>query len=211
MLLALDTSTPLVSVALYDDGRVLHSATSERPMQHGELLAPMINDALVGVGAVRQDITVIAVGVGPGPFTGLRVGVVTARTLGLVLDVPVHGVCSLDVLAVGAVEAGIVEPLVATIDARRKELFWASYDALGRRLDGPCVNRPAMVPAAGLVVGAGPVLYPDLFSRTGGPTGPDAATLAAVVAQERAELVAPEPVYLRRPDAVVPGPPKKVS
>lgn len=180
-------------------------------MQHGELLAPMINDALARVGAVRQDVAAVAVGVGPGPFTGLRVGVVTARTLGLALGIPVYGVCSLDVLAARAVDAGVTEPFVATIDARRKELFWASYDEAGGRLDGPFVDRPAVVDAAGLVVGAGPVLYPEQFSRGAGPTAPDAATLALVVAEERAELVDPEPVYLRRPDAAVPGPPKRVS
>jgi tRNA threonylcarbamoyladenosine biosynthesis protein TsaB len=215
VLLALDTSTPLVSVALLDGDRIVDEATSDRPMQHGELLAPMISDALGRVGAIRQDVTAVAVGIGPGPFTGLRVGVVTARTLGLALGIPVYGVCSLDVLAVRAVDAGLGEPFLATLDARRKELFWASYDEDGRRLDGPSVDRPADL-AAGLsadrlVVGAGPVLYPDAFARAGGPATPDAATLALVVAEERAELVDPEPIYLRRPDAVIPGPPKRVS
>jgi tRNA A37 threonylcarbamoyladenosine modification protein TsaB len=113
------------------------------------------------------------------------------------------------------VDAGVAEPFLATLDARRKELFWAAYDEEGRRVDGPHVDRPAAVlernPDGVLVVGAGPVLHPDLFLRSAGPTGPSAATLALVVAEERAELVDPEPVYLRRPDAVAPGPPKKVS
>jgi tRNA threonylcarbamoyl adenosine modification protein YeaZ len=211
VLLAIDTSTALVSVALHDGDRVVAAATSERPMQHGELLAPMISDALAGVGAVRLDVTAVAVGVGPGPFTGLRVGVVTARTLGLALGIPVYGVSSLDVLAVRAVDEGVAEPFVATLDARRKELFWAAYDEEGVLLDGPFVEKPAALTTTGLVVGAGPVLYPDAFPRVGGPQAPDAATLARVVADERAELVDPEPVYLRRPDAVIPGPPKKVS
>ena len=211
MLLALDTSTPLVSVALHDGERVVVSATSARPMQHGERLAPMISDALAEVGAIRQDVTAVAVGIGPGPFTGLRVGVMTARTLGLALGIPVYGVSSLDVLAVRAVDEGVTEPFVATLDARRKELFWAAYDEEGTRLDGPFVDRPDAVPATGLVLGAGPVLYPDAFRRAAGPAAPDAATLARAVVDERAELVDPEPVYLRRPDAVVPGPPKKVS
>ncbi len=208
MLLALDTSTPLVSVALHDDGQVIHAATSEQPMKHGEQLAPMIAAALERVGAIRQDVTAVAAGVGPGPFTGLRVGLVTARTLGLALGIPVYGACSLDVLAVRAVDLGVAEPFLATIDARRKELFWASYDEEGRRLDGPRVDRPTELPEL-LVVGAGPVLYD--FARTAGPEGPDAATLALAVAEERLELLDPEPIYLRRPDAVVPGPPKKVS
>ena len=210
MLLALDTSTPLVSVALYDDG-LLDVSTSERPMQHGERLAPMISEALQRVDAVRQDVTAVAAGVGPGPFTGLRVGLVTARTLGLALGIPVYGVCSLDVLAVQAVDEGAAEPFLATLDARRKELFWAGYDALGNRLDGPHVGRPDALPAGELVVGAAGALYGSVFGRVAGPEAPSAATLAVVVAEERAELLDPEPIYLRRPDAAVPGPPKKVS
>jgi tRNA threonylcarbamoyladenosine biosynthesis protein TsaB len=214
VLLALDTSTPLVSVALYD-GAVLDAATSDRPLQHGEQLAPMVSAALERVGAVRQDVTAVAAGVGPGPYTGLRVGLVTARTLGLALGIPVYGVCSLDVLAVEAVDAGADGPLVATLDARRKELFWAEYDEDGQRLGELHVDRPPVITdqlgGRPLVVGAGPRLYPDVFPRSAGPEGPSAATLAVVVAEERAELVDPEPVYLRRPDATVPRPPKKVS
>ena len=211
MLLALDTSTPLVSVALHDDGRVLHAATSEQPMKHGEQLAPMIAGALERVGAIRQDVTAVAAGVGPGPYTGLRVGLVTARTLGLALGIPVYGACSLDVLAVRAVDEGVVMgSFLGTIDARRKDLFWASYDEVGRRLDGPHVDRPTELPSVP-VVGAGPVLYPAVLGHGTGPQTPDAATLATAVAEERVELVDPEPIYLRRPDATAPGPPKKVS
>jgi tRNA threonylcarbamoyladenosine biosynthesis protein TsaB len=211
VLLALDTSTPLVSVALLDDGSLVANATSDRPMQHGELLAPMITDALESAGAIRQDVTAVAVGVGPGPFTGLRVGLVTARMLGVALGVPVYGASSLDVLAARAVDEGVAEPFLATLDARRKELFWASYDADGTRLDGPNVERPDTMPSDLLVVGAGPTVFPDAFARTAGPVGPDAGTLALAVAEERVELVDPEPVYLRRPDAVEPGPRKLVS
>ena len=211
MLLALDTSTPLVSVALYDDGQVLHDATSDKPLQHGEQLAPMIAAALTAVGADRADLTAVAAGVGPGPFTGLRVGLVTARTLGLALGVPVHGVGSLDVMAVQAVAEGVDEPFLVTLDARRKELFWGSYDPSGRRTEGPHVDRPDVLPPDLLVVGAGPALFPGKFRRATGPDRPDAAWMARVVAEGRAELVDPEPVYLRRPDAAVPSRPKRVS
>lgn len=211
MLLALDTSTPLVSVALADAGAVLDVAISERPMQHGELLAPMVAAALDRLGAVRKDVTSVAVGVGPGPYTGLRVGLVTARVFGLALGVPVCGVGSLDVLAAAAVDAGITEPFLATLDARRKELFWAEYDAEGRRVRGPFVDRPADIPGGRLVVGAGPEMFPGVFGRTAGPLGPDAATMARVVAAQRVELLDPEPIYLRRPDVTAPGPRKRVS
>ena len=211
VLLALDTSTRFVSVAVHDGDAVVAAATSDEPMQHGEQLAPLIDRVLGEVDAIRQDVTAVAVGVGPGPFTGLRVGVVTARVLGLALGIPVYGVGSLDVLAARAVDEGVGEPFLATLDARRKELFWASYDGEGHRLDGPHVDRPTELPADLLVVGDGPVRYPGSFGRTSGPETPDAATLARVVVEERAELVDPEPIYLRRPDATVPGPPKKVS
>jgi tRNA threonylcarbamoyl adenosine modification protein YeaZ len=222
VLLAFDTATPYVTVALYDGEDVVVEHLSERPMKHGEQLAPLIVRCLGEAGLVRQDLTAIAVGVGPGPFTGLRVGLVTARTLAMVLEIPVYGVCTLDVLAVEAVDAGTVDGdfLVAT-DARRKEVYLASYDGDATRLEGPLVVRPDDAAAAlsevglsvaGLpVVGEGAVLYPDAFTRAVGPTRPSAGWLARVVAEERAALLDPEPLYLRRPDAVVPGAPKRVS
>jgi len=110
VLLAFDTATPLVTVALHDGDEVLVEHTAEQKLKHGEQLAPLIERAMNDVGIVRQDLTAIAVGVGPGPFTGLRVGLVTARTLGFVLDIPVYGVCSLDVLALEAVDTRTVKP-----------------------------------------------------------------------------------------------------
>ena len=181
-------------------------------MRHGELLAPGITAVLDEAWVPRQDVTAIAVGVGPGPFTGLRVGLVTARTLGLALDVPVYGVCTLDVLAAQAVDEGAVhEPFLVATDARRKEVYWASYDEQGVRLDGPHVDRPADVATDRPVVGAGALLYPEAFPHAAGPAAPDARVLAQVVTDERVELLDPEPLYLRRPDAAMPGKPKPVS
>ena len=204
MLLAFDTATPLVTVALHDGDDVVAERASTRPMKHGEDLAPLIEALLREQGLVRQDLTALAVGVGPGPFTGLRVGLVTARTLALVLELPVYGVCTLDVLAVEAVEVGAVrEDFLVATDARRKEVYLASYDADGARLDGPEVLRPADAATERPVVGEGAVLYPDAFPHAVGPARPSAGWLARVVAEERAELLDPEPLYLRRPDAVV--------
>ena len=213
MLLAFDTATPFVSVALHDGEDVVVELRSDRAMKHGEQLAPLVAQALEEAGTSRHDLTALAVGVGPGPFTGLRVGLVTARTLGYVLDIPVHGVCSLDVLAVEAVETGAVtagEFLVAT-DARRKEVYVARYDEGGARLTGPVVDRPATLATDEPVVGEGGALYPESFPHRTGPTAPSAGWLARVVAEERAELLDPQPLYLRRPDAVAPGKPKRVS
>jgi tRNA threonylcarbamoyl adenosine modification protein YeaZ len=212
VLLALDTATPLVSVALHDGERVVVELSSEHPMKHGEHLAPLVARALDEAGIVRQDLTAVAVGVGPGPFTGLRVGVVTARTLGFVLDIPVYGVCSLDAVALEVVGTGAASGsfLVAT-DARRKEVYLASYDADGQRLEGPVVARPADVATTAEVAGAGPSLYPEAFPHPIAPTRPSAGWLATGVSDELVELLDPEPLYLRRPDAVAGAPRKPVS
>jgi tRNA threonylcarbamoyladenosine biosynthesis protein TsaB len=212
VLLAFDTATAAVTVALHDGDRVLASSTRLDAMRHGELLAPGITAVLAEAGVVRQDLTAVAVGVGPGPFTGLRVGLVTARTLGAVLEIPVYGVCTLDVLAVEAVDSGAVTgPFLVATDARRKEVYWASYDDQGVRLDGPHVSKPDQVRTDGPVVGRGAVLYPEAFPHAVGPELPDAGVLAQALAEERVVPLDPEPLYLRRPDAATPGKPKRVS
>ncbi|GHJ61147.1 tRNA (adenosine(37)-N6)-threonylcarbamoyltransferase complex dimerization subunit type 1 TsaB [Nocardioides sp. OK12] len=212
MLLTFDTATPRVAVALHDGSDVVAELEAERAMKHGEQLAPLIDAVLRQVGVVRQDLTAIGVGVGPGPFTGLRVGLVTARTLGFVLEIPVYGVCTLDVLAVEAVDTGAVDrDFVVATDARRKEVYLASYDADGVRLDGPVVDKPADLATEAPVVGEGATLYPEAFPLAVGPQRPSAGWLARVVAEERAELLDPEPMYLRRPDAEVSRSRKSVS
>jgi tRNA threonylcarbamoyl adenosine modification protein YeaZ len=212
VLLAFDTATPLVTVALHDGDDVVVELASEQKMKHGEQLAPLIDRALQQAGIVRQDLTALAVGTGPGPFTGLRVGLVTARTLGFVLEIPVYGVCSLDVLAVEAAATGAAhDDFVVATDARRKEVYLASYDADGHRLDGPVVDKPAVLATDRAAVGEGALLYPEAFPNPAGPQRPSAGWLARTVAEERAELMDPEPLYLRRPDAATPGAPKPVS
>ncbi|KRC59521.1 MULTISPECIES: tRNA (adenosine(37)-N6)-threonylcarbamoyltransferase complex dimerization subunit type 1 TsaB [unclassified Nocardioides] len=211
MLLAFDTASPTVTVALHDGSDVVASATATTAMKHGEQLAPLIEQVLASAGARPADLTAIAVGAGPGPFTGLRVGLVTARTMGHVLGIAVHGVCSLDALAIEAVETGAVDGdfLVAT-DARRKEVYLASYDGRGVRTSEPVVDRPAALATDRPVVGEGAALYPDAFPAGREPLRPDAAWLARAVAAERVALLAPEPLYLRRPDAEIPQAPKAV-
>ncbi|HEX7740172.1 MAG TPA: tRNA (adenosine(37)-N6)-threonylcarbamoyltransferase complex dimerization subunit type 1 TsaB [Marmoricola sp.] len=209
MLLGFDTATPHVTVALHDGEQVVATYGSSEAMRHGEMLAPGIADVLAQVDAHPWDVTAIAVGVGPGPFTGLRVGLVTARTMAMTLGIPVYGVCSLDVLAAEAVDGGLSDFVVAT-DARRKEVYLAAYED-GARVTGPEVVRPADAATDRLVVGRGGSLYPEAFPQRSGPSDPSAAVLCDVVARERYELLDPEPLYLRRPDAVAAHPPKKVS
>ena len=210
LLLAFDTATPAVTVALHDGQRVLAESSTVDARRHGELLAPSIAEVLAG--AEPRDLTGIVVGVGPGPFTGLRVGVVTARVFGRTLGIPVHGVCTLDALARAAAgRAG--QDFLAVTDARRKELYWARYSAAGERLDGPAVNRPDDLPPGLPLAGQAVSLYPAL-GQSIWPEHPSAAVLATLAAERLAagqDFLPPEPLYLRRPDAQIPGPPKRVT
>ena len=124
-----------------------------------------------------------------------------------------YGVCSLDVIAVEAALGlpAIVGDFVVATDARRKEVYLATYDDQGRRLDGPVVLRPADAVTDRPVAGEGPALYPEAFPGRRGPELPSAGWLARAVAEELAELRDPEPLYLRRPDAIAPAAPKRVS
>lgn len=204
--LGIDTSTALVQVAICDDAEPLAVFDSPTGLRHGEDLAPAIAQTLTMAALKVTALREIVVGVGPGPFTGLRVGLITARTMAFALGIPVIGVCSLDVLAADVVAE---EFLVAT-DARRKEVYLAHYRR-GSRVSGPTVLKPGDVASALPVAGEGALLYPEHFPNAIGPTHPGGATLCRVVAEQSVELLPPEPLYLRRPDTAAPRPPKRVS
>lgn len=209
LLLCLDTATPAVAAAVVElgptgPGRVLAESGQVDARRHGELLAPAVVAVLAGAGIGPDRLGGVAVGLGPGPYTSLRVGVVTAAAMAEALGVPAYGACSLDLLAAGA--GG---DCVVLTDARRREVYWARY-AGGVRVAGPAVAVPAAVPLAAhdRLVGEGARMYADVL---GGPASPPwhapAALLADVVADRvragaRCEVLAP--LYLRRPDAAEP-------
>ena len=226
--LALDTSAA-VAVALTDDaGAVLAERSDPQQRHHAELLTPMIAAVLAESGVDRRELTSVAVGTGPAPFTGLRVGLVTARTLALALGIPAHGVPSLDAVALRAsrvLPAG-TDVLVAT-DARRREVYWSLYRLVApgqiEVLVAPEVAAAADVAAderthGALVIGRGALLYVDVFgARAELPPGPGTVDLEALglLDPDPAELarlaldrvvgghvLGSEPLYLRRPDAV---------
>lgn len=207
LLLALDTSTSSIGVALHDGRRVLAARSVLEARRHTEQLAPLVVEVLAAAAVTPTEVTDVVVGTGPGPFTGLRVGIVTARTFAFARGIPVHGVCSLDVLATQAGGSVAGSFLVAT-DARRKEVYWATYAAQSgsvARLTDPAVDRPAELPddvRALPTAGRGPVLYPDLLPH-GLPVLDVEAGVLAEVAVARLAAAEPMPVqalYLRRPD-----------
>ncbi|MFF5322993.1 tRNA (adenosine(37)-N6)-threonylcarbamoyltransferase complex dimerization subunit type 1 TsaB [Janibacter hoylei] len=216
-LLALDTATSAITVAVHDGEQVLATRTTVDARRHTELLAPMIVDALAAAGTDVTEVTHVAVGTGPGPFTGLRVGLVTAQTFAHARGITVHGVCSLDALAAAAAHGHEGELLVAT-DARRKEVYWARYDCAAGEVvlqEGPAVTKPADLPEpvrALPTIGRGPAVYPELLPAALTLPGVDlldvdAGALAALAATRiaaGADMLV-EPLYLRRPDAVAPA------
>jgi tRNA threonylcarbamoyl adenosine modification protein YeaZ len=198
VILAIDTATPAVTAGIVrrggDNIDVLAERVTVDPRAHAEQLTPNVLAALRDAGITVNDLDTVVVGCGPGPFTGLRVGMATAAAYGQALGIPVYGVCSLD--AIGIDTAGDV--LVVT-DARRRELYWARYHD-GLRSEGPAVNAPADVPTdVGAV--AGSPEHAAMFALPRQPAVyPTASGLARVVdwTAQPQPLV---PLYLRRPDA----------
>ncbi|WP_324649636.1 tRNA (adenosine(37)-N6)-threonylcarbamoyltransferase complex dimerization subunit type 1 TsaB [Georgenia sp. H159] len=220
--LCIDTSAGS-AVALHDDdGGVLARARSADHRGHAERLAALITEVLETAGVGVADLDRVAAGTGPAPYTGLRVGLVTALALGRARGVPVHGVSSLDALARQVLDLHPAATVLVLGDARRKEVYSARYRALGdddvQLLEGPRVG-PASDVASDpvgaavdrghvVVAGAGAVLYADTVPPTpGAPDEVDAAVLARIVRARlaRAEAgeevsLSTEPLYLRRPD-----------
>lgn len=168
--LAIDTSTARTSVAIIDDAKVLYSGFRDGATAHGPSLPALVQEALA-----VSDVDEVVVGMGPGPFTGLRVGIAFAQSFALARQIPVRGVCSLDAIATQIQEADFI----VTVDARRKEVYWARYTN-GVRVTDPAVSFPADV--------TGAPIHADLF--------PDMVSLANLPGNIT------EPIYLRRPDAV---------
>jgi len=220
LLLAIDTATSAITVALHDGERVLAESSTLDPRRHGEYVAPAMADVLARAGRMAADVSAVVSGTGPGPFTGLRVGLVTARTFAFARGIPVFGVCSLDAMAHQAWledAAGMGRSFVVATDARRKEVYWARYDVTARgavRMGEPMVAKAGAIAGEvrGLpVVGRGALLYAESFGPRMGPLDVSAGALADLAARRMAageQLPEPEPMYLRRPDAA-PPPPRK--
>lgn len=198
-ILAIDTATPAVTAGVVrraeNDVVVLAERVTIDARAHAEQLTPNMLAALADAGVGVGDLDAIVVGCGPGPFTGLRVGMATASAFGHALDVPVHGVCSLDAIAVDTTGAVLV-----VTDARRREVYWACYRE-GARIEGPAVNSPSDVPVAAEAVAGSPD-HTALFDLPRlAPSYPTAAGLVRAVGDWSAPPAPLVPMYLRRPDA----------
>lgn len=220
LILAIDTSAVASAALISDDApeSVVASFSTEDTRTHAEVLAPGIEKLLAGAGLSGDDVDAIVTGVGPGPFTGLRSGIVTARTLAFVWGKPLYGVMSLDAIALEVAESteAAAEFIVAT-DARRKEVYWARYALAGGQLpqllDGPHVGFAADLPDLP-VYGAGAGIYagvlkavPEFSARQPEALSLGQFALARLTAGER--LLDSTPLYLRESDAQVPGPRKR--
>lgn len=209
LLLALDTATPTLVAGIArwsagQDAEVLAERAVPSGTRHAELLTPTIQGVLADAGLALSDVEAVVAGLGPGPYTGLRVGVVTAAALADARGLPVVGVCSLDAIGTGA--------RTVVTDARRKEVYWAGYDERGARVDGPGVVRPEQLSRSGGFVGD-----PAFADRLGSPVAPAQVTTAGLVRAAAPQLADPSsagplvPLYLRRPDATPPAAIKAVS
>jgi tRNA threonylcarbamoyl adenosine modification protein YeaZ len=194
--LAIDTSTPAVTAGIVADGELLAERVSIDARAHAERITPNVLAALADAGRSMTDLDAVVIGCGPGPFTGLRVGMATASAYGHALGIPVYGVCSLD--AIGGQTRG--EALVVT-DARRREIYWARYRD-GIRTGGPAVAAPTDVDAGSAQSVAGSPDHAALFGLPCvEPLYPNSIGLVRAVADWSQPPSALVPLYLRRPDA----------
>jgi tRNA threonylcarbamoyl adenosine modification protein YeaZ len=210
LVLALDTATPAVTAGVVEldphgTVRTLASRVTVDARAHGELLTPLAKEALAEAGVTFADLDAIVCGSGPGPFTGLRAGMVTAGALGQALNRPVYPVSTLDAIAADVT----ADRLLVVTDARRREVYWARYEG-GRRVDGPHVQKPAELAdiEVDLAVGA------ELLDRPVEQRYPTPAGLVKAASEMLLTKATPPPLtplYLRRPDAVEPGARKRVS
>jgi len=187
IILAIDTATPAVTAGIVklDGIEVLAERVTIDARAHAEQLTPNVLAALADAGLTVGDLGAVVVGCGPGPFTGLRVGMATAAAYGHALGIPVHGVCSLD--AIGIESAGTASEVLVVTDARRREVYWARYCGRGADRRSLCQQPGRRAGAAEAL--ARPAVYPT------------ASGLVRAVADFSAEPAPLIPLYLRRPDA----------
>ncbi|MGB3503227.1 MAG: tRNA (adenosine(37)-N6)-threonylcarbamoyltransferase complex dimerization subunit type 1 TsaB [Mesorhizobium sp.] len=217
IVLAIDTASTLCAVCLWDaaQSRELGRAVEDIGKGHAERLMELIERALGEAGIGYDKVGVIAVSVGPGSFTGIRVGVSAARGLALALGIPAHGVTTLSAIAEAVRAKTSGRRIVAAIDAKRDELYAADHARDGSVTAGPMIVRydAAASLAAGeppVLAGSGAAIIADRIEQAGGErpailddhaTTADIAIYAALAAAGKSANSPPKPLYLRAPDA----------
>jgi len=210
MLLAIDTSAG-TSVAVVDrDAGVIAECSSADTRMHAEVVGTLIAEALAESGVPVSALSAVAAGMGPGPFTGLRVGIAAAQTFALAVGTPVVRVVSHDAIAFAEYLRGEQRPLLVVTDARRREVYWSAYSGPGAgstpvRSSGPGLARPDDL--ADAVEDVGAYHRVDAAEVSAGSLGLLAETMFSL----RIPFAGSEPLYLRAPDATVSAGPKRVS
>ncbi len=213
--LGIDTSA-FVAVGLAVDGVALARVVVEDTRAHAEALMPAVLEACAQAGVALRDVDEFVVGMGPGPFTGLRVGIATAWTLAHAAGRTPQGVCSLDVVARQWADEGATDEFLVAADARRKELYWRRYLPDGSPAGAPQVSAPDQLPGLGIVGTVPEPLLAQVHSFRHDGSLALARRLnereldpGALAAKWRTlEPAGDEPYYLRAADATVPGKPK---
>jgi len=205
VLLAIDTSAG-TSVAVVDPatGRALAERSTDDSRRHAEVIGPFLAETLAEAGITGAEVTGVVAGMGPGPFTGLRVGIAAARTFAAARDVPFLPLVSHDAIAADLQR----RPVVVLTDARRREVYWSAYDETGTRVAGPGLAKPADVDEAIRASRPDAVDWPRETVATV-PAG-RLGSLAADRLTSGAPFADDTPLYLRDPDVTVPGAPKRV-
>ena len=211
MLLAIDTSAG-TSVAVVDPTtrQVLAERSTDDSRRHAEVIGPFLAEVLAEAGITGAGVTGVVAGTGPGPFTGLRVGIVAARTFAAARGVPVLPLVSHDAVAADQrADRRHDGPFVVLTDARRREVYWSAYDQAGTRVAGPGLAKPADLDEA--IRASRPEAADwDRVTVTAIPSG----RLGAIAADRLASgapFADDTPLYLRDPDVTVPGAPKRVA
>jgi len=210
VLLAIDTSAG-TSVAVVDRDRgVISEHVSEDTRKHAEVVGSLIRASLDEAGVAVTDLSGVAVGMGPGPFTGLRVGIAAARTFAFGAGKPVVPIVSHDAIAFGHFRDNPNEPLLVVTDARRREVYWTAYsgiDDLGLpiREHGPNLARPADLETEVPTIGRYRRLDAELVSAA------SVGLLAESLFANKRPFAEDVALYLRQPDVTVSAGPKRVS
>ncbi len=227
-ILAFDCAGGACSAALLANGEPVARRFAPMLQGHGERLMPMLREVMAEAGLAFAALDAIAVTVGPGRFTGLRIGIAAARGLALATGKPALGIASFAAVAAQARrERAAATALLALIDSGRDEIFAQAFNGAGRPQGAPQIATPARLAGE---LPAGPLLLAgdgaDLVRRALGARGDASGRIAVLAGPIRAETVAalaaaelarlgtgrppepPRPIYLRAPDAKLPGPPR---